>query len=114
MLSAAAYEKSFRVSPLGFVEHEFENDVVRAGLLFSMACARSSTATRISTSIPGAVGCAATWPRCAWAVRLRLADALVADIRQHGGTVRTAAEPRSILVDGGHAVGVELTSGERI
>jgi phytoene dehydrogenase-like protein len=44
----------------------------------------------------------------------RLAKALVADIQQHGGTVRTSAEPRSILVRGGRACGVELATGERI
>jgi phytoene dehydrogenase-like protein len=44
----------------------------------------------------------------------RLADALVADIRQHGGIVRTATVPRSILVRDSRACGVELTSGERI
>jgi hypothetical protein len=44
----------------------------------------------------------------------RLAEALVTDIRQHGGSVRTSVEPRSILVRDGRAYGVELTSGERI
>jgi phytoene dehydrogenase-like protein len=44
----------------------------------------------------------------------RLAEALAADIRRHGGTVRTSAEPRSILVRNGRACGVELPSGERI
>ena len=38
----------------------------------------------------------------------------MADIRQHGGEVRTGAEPRAILVHGGRVRGIELTTGERI
>jgi phytoene dehydrogenase-like protein len=44
----------------------------------------------------------------------RLAEALVADVRAHGGEVGTGAELKAILTRAGRAVGVELTTGERI
>ena len=44
----------------------------------------------------------------------RLAEALVADIREHGGEVRTGVEIRAILMRNGRAAGVELATGERI
>ena len=44
----------------------------------------------------------------------RLADALLTDIREHGGEVLTGAEPRRILLRNGRAVGIELDDGRRI
>ena len=70
-----------------------------------------------STEQHGPNGLIGTDAICAEVVAKRtgeLAEALVADIREHGGEVRTSAEPRAILVHGGRACGVELTSGERI
>ncbi len=43
-----------------------------------------------------------------------LVEALAELLAEQGGEVRTQAEVRRILVEGGRAVGVELTSGERI
>jgi phytoene dehydrogenase-like protein len=44
----------------------------------------------------------------------RLAEALVADIVEHGGAVRTGVELKGILTRQGKAVGVELANGERL
>ena len=44
----------------------------------------------------------------------RLAEALVEDIREHGGEIRLGVQPRAILTRAGRAIGVELASGERI
>ena len=44
----------------------------------------------------------------------KLAEALAADIREHGGEIATGTEPKAILVRQGKAVGVELRSGQRI
>jgi len=44
----------------------------------------------------------------------RLAEALLADIRQHGGEVLTGVELSRILLRGGRAVGIELAGGRRI
>jgi phytoene dehydrogenase-like protein len=43
-----------------------------------------------------------------------LARGLVADITEHGGQIRCGVELGRILLRGGRAVGVELTSGEQI
>ncbi|HEY6032456.1 MAG TPA: NAD(P)/FAD-dependent oxidoreductase [Gaiellaceae bacterium] len=44
----------------------------------------------------------------------RLADALVALIREHGGVCETGAEVERVLVQGGRAVGVRTVSGETV
>src|SRR5262249_39102350 len=41
-------------------------------------------------------------------------EALIADIREHGGEIRTGVEPKAILTRSGRAIGVELDDGERI
>ena len=43
-----------------------------------------------------------------------LARGLVADVTEHGGEIRCGVELRRILVRNGHAIGVELTTGEQI
>jgi len=102
------------LSPLEFVQREFENDVVRAGLLFFNGLREVDLRQRgFGHSIPALLAADHMAQMCLGG-SARLAEALVADIRRHGGTVRTSAEPRSILVLNGRACGVELTSGERI
>jgi phytoene dehydrogenase-like protein len=44
----------------------------------------------------------------------RLAEALVADVREHGGEVMLTVEPLALLRRGERVVGVELANGERI
>src|SRR5262249_50249441 len=44
----------------------------------------------------------------------RLAEALVHDIQEHHGEIRTGVEPKAILTRHGKAVGVELATGERL
>src|SRR5262249_12383282 len=45
---------------------------------------------------------------------IRMAEALVADVRDHGGEIRNGIELKAILTRKGRAIGVELASGERI
>src|SRR5206468_12864531 len=45
---------------------------------------------------------------------VKLAEALISDIREHGGEVRCGVTLRAILTRNGRAVGVELNDGERI
>jgi phytoene dehydrogenase-like protein len=101
-------------SPLEFVREEFENDVVRAGLLFFNGLREIDLRLRgFGHAIPALLASRHKAQMCLGG-SARLAEALVADIREHGGEVRTGAEPWAILVRDGRAAGVELADGERL
>jgi len=102
------------LSPLVFVAQEFENDVVRAGLLFFNGLREVDLRQKgFGHSIPALLASDHMAQMCLGGSS-RLAEALVADIREHGGEVRTSSEPRAILTQANRASGVELISGERI
>ncbi len=102
------------LTPLEFVAREFENDVVRAGLLFFNGLREIDLRLRgFGHAIPALLAGQPKAQMCLGG-SARLAEALVRDIRAHGGEVRTGAEPRAVLVRAGRAVGVELAGGERI
>ncbi len=100
------------LSPLEFVEREFEHPVVRAGLLFfnglrevDLRCAGFGHHIPMLLASPGkaqmCVGGSAA-----------LARALVSAVEKTGGVVRLGVEPRRILIEKGKAVGVETKGGE--
>jgi phytoene dehydrogenase-like protein len=102
------------LSPLEFVEREFANDTVRAGLLFFNGLREVDLRQRgFGHSIPSLLASDHMAQMCVGG-SARLAQALIEDIRDHGGEVRISAEPHSILFRSGKACGVELTSGERL
>jgi len=102
------------LSPLEFVEREFENDVVRAGLLFFNGLREVDLRQQgFGHSIPALLASDRMAQMCVGG-SARLAEALVNDIREHGGEVRTSARLSSILVSAGRVCGVELASGERV
>jgi phytoene dehydrogenase-like protein len=102
------------LSPLEFVEREFENDVVRAGLLFFNGLREVDLRLKgFGHSIPALLAGRHKAQLCLGG-SARLAEALVADVREHGGEVRCGVSLRAILTRGGRAVGVELQDGERI
>jgi phytoene dehydrogenase-like protein len=102
------------LSPLQFVEQEFEHDIVRAGLLFFNGL------REIDPRLPGfghAIPALLAGRHKAQMCRggsARLAEALVRDITAHGGAVRTGVRLKAILTREGRAVGVELDGGERL
>jgi phytoene dehydrogenase-like protein len=101
-------------SPLQFVEEEFENDVVRAGLLFFNGLREiDPRVSGFGHSIPALLAGPRKAQLCLGG-SARLAEALVAVIREHRGEVRTGVEVRAILCRRGRAAGVELAGGERI
>ena len=102
------------LSPIEFVQREFQNDAVRAGLLFFNGLREIDLRLPgFGHSIPALLAGAHRAQMCIGG-SARLAEALVADIREHGGEVRTSVELRVILTHNGRATGVELASGERI
>lgn len=102
------------LSPLEFVRREFESDVVRAGLLFFNGLREVDLRLPgFGHSIPSLLARKHTAQMCRGG-SAKLAEALLADIREHGGEIRTAVELKSILLRNGRAEGVELRTGERI
>lgn len=102
------------LSPLEFVEREFQHDVIRAGLLFFNGLREVDLRLPgFGHSIPALLAGRHKAQMCVGG-SARLSEALAADIREHGGEIHTGASLRAILTRGGRAVGVELTSGERI
>jgi phytoene dehydrogenase-like protein len=102
------------LSPLEFVRREFESDVVRAGLLFFNGLREIDPRLKgFGHAIPALLAGRHKAQMCLGG-SARLAEALVRDIREHGGEVRTGAGPRAVLVEGGRAAGVELAGGERL
>lgn len=102
------------LSPLEFVTSHFENDTVRAGLLFFNGLREVDLRLRgFGHSIPALL---ASRPMAQMAIggTANLAEGLLADITQHGGQVRCGVELRRILVQNGRASGVELATGEQI
>ena len=100
------------LSPLDFVEREFEHPVIQAGLLFfnglrevDLRCKGFghhiamllATAGKAQMSRGGAAA---------------LARALVRAVTESGGNVQLQAVPKKILVENGRAVGVETVDGD--
>jgi phytoene dehydrogenase-like protein len=101
-------------SPLEFVQREFENDVVRAGLLFFNGLREVDLRLKgFGHSIPSLLASRRKAQMCLGGSS-KLAQALIADIEEHGGEVRTGVNITSILMRDGKACGVQLDSGERL
>src|SRR5438477_12755633 len=102
------------LSPLEFVEREFENDIVRAGLLFFNGLREVDLRLKgFGHSIPALLA-SRHMAQMAVGGTASLAHGLVADITRHGGELRCGIELRRILVRNGRASGVELTTGEQL
>lgn len=102
------------LSPLEFVRREFEHPAVRAGLLFFNGLREVDLRLPgFGHSIPALIASKRKAQMCLGGAA-RLAEALIADLREHGGEVMVNAEPRSILMRNGQAAGVELMNGGRI
>ena len=102
------------LSPLEFVGQEFQNDVIRAGLLFFNGLREVDLRLKgFGHSIPALLAGQHMAQMCRGG-SAKLAQALAADIREHGGEIVTKVEPHSILLQQRKAMGVELKSGERI
>jgi phytoene dehydrogenase-like protein len=100
------------LSPLEFVESEFEHPVVRAGLLFFNGLREVDLRTPgFGHHVPALLASRHKAQMCIGG-SANLANALVAAIVQSGGEVRLNTTPRKIHVENGRAVGVETEEGD--
>lgn len=103
-----------KLSPIEFVTREFQDDTVRAGLLFFNGL------REVDLRLPGfghAIPALLASPHKAQMClggAAALAHALVRDIEEHGGEIRCDIELKRIIVESGQAAGIELETGERI
>jgi len=101
-------------TPLDFVREEFENDFVRAGMLFFNGMREIDLrAPGFGHSMAAILALRHKAQMCLGG-SARLAEAMVEDIREHGGEIRTGVGLKAILTRNGRAIGVELDNGERI
>jgi phytoene dehydrogenase-like protein len=102
------------LSPLEFVEREFEHPVVKAGLLFFNGLREVDLRLRgFGHHIPALLASPAKAQLCLGGAA-RLADSLAAAVRDSGGEIRTSCEPRRIVVERGRVTGVETRQGEML
>jgi phytoene dehydrogenase-like protein len=102
------------LSPLQFVEQEFEHPAIKAGLLFFNGL------REVDLRLPGFghhIAALLASPAKAQMSRggsAALARALEAAVREAGGEIRLMTEPTRILIEGGRAAGIETAEGEVI
>jgi phytoene dehydrogenase-like protein len=102
------------LSPLEFVQREFEHPVVKAGLLFFNGLREVDLRLRgFGHHIPALLASPAKAQMCIGGAA-RLADALAAAVRESRGEIRTSSAPKRIVMERGRVIGVETAEGELI
>jgi phytoene dehydrogenase-like protein len=102
------------LSPLQFVEQEFEHPTIKAGLLFFNGL------REVDLRLPGFghhIASLLASPAKAQMSRggsAALARALEQAVRESGGEIMLMTEPKRIVVEGGRAIAVETQEGELI
>ena len=102
------------LSPLEFVQREFEHPTVRAGLLFFNGLREVDLRVRGFGHHIAALLASPAKAQMSRGGTAALARALEAASRAARGEFRLMTEPRRIVVEGGRAIGVETTDGEFI
>lgn len=103
-----------RLSPLEFVQREFEDPAVQAGMLFFNGLREVDLRQPgFGHHIPALLASDAMAQMCVGGSK-QLANALAASVRESGGEVRLGTPLRRIVVENGRAVAVETDDGERI
>ena len=102
------------LSPHEFVLKYFEHPAIQAGLLFFNGLREVDLRAKgLGHHIPALLASPTKAQLCRGG-SIRLAQALIAALREAGGEIRTGVEPREILVERGRAVGIATTAGETI
>jgi phytoene dehydrogenase-like protein len=102
------------LSPLEFVEQEFEHPTIKAGLLFFNGLREVDLRLKGFGHHIGALIASPAKAQMARGGSAVLARALEAAVRETGGEIALATEPKRILVGGGRAIGIETRDGEII
>ena len=102
------------LSPLEFVQREFEHTTVQAGLLFFNGLREVDLRERGFGHHIAALIASPAKAQMSRGGSAALARALVAAVRATGGDVRLATEPARIVVENGRALGIETRDGEVI
>jgi phytoene dehydrogenase-like protein len=101
------------LSPLEFVDREFENDTIKAGLLFFNGLREVDLRQKgFGHSIPALLASPHKAQMCVGG-SAALARGLCTDVIEHGGRILTGAPLRRLLVDNGRVAGVECQDGRR-
>src|SRR5882724_4707254 len=102
------------LSPLEFVQQEFEHPTVRAGLLFFNGLREVDLRVRGFGHHIAALLASPAKAQMSRGGAAALARALEAAVRESGGDIRLMTEPARIIVENGRAAGVETAEGEGI
>src|SRR6478736_8374525 len=102
------------LSPLEFVQREFEHPTVQAGLLFFNGLREVDLRVRGFGHHIAALLASPAKAQMSRGGTAALARALEAAVRESGGEFRVMMEPKRIVVEGGRTVGVETAEGEFI
>lgn len=102
------------LSPLEFVQREFEHPTIKAGLLFFNGLREVDLRVRgFGHHIPALLASPAK-AQMSRGGSAALARALEAAVREAGGEIRTMVAPKRLLVENGRVVGIETSDGEDI
>jgi phytoene dehydrogenase-like protein len=102
------------LSPLEFVQQEFENPTIQAGLLFFNGLREVDLRVRGFGHHIAALLAQPSKAQMSLGGSATLARALESAVREAGGVIRTMTTPRRIIVENNRAVGVETAVGEVI
>ena len=102
------------LSPLEFVQREFENPTVMAGLLFFNGLREVDMRVRGFGHHIAALIASPAKAQMSRGGSAALARALEAAVRASGGDIRLLTEPARIVVESGRAIGIETREGEMI
>ena len=100
------------LSPLEFIAREFENDTIRAGLLFFNGLREIDLRQPgFGHAIPALLASPARAQMCEGG-SVNLARALINDIKEHSGEIRCCTEIKQIRTKNNAVNGIELSNGE--
>jgi len=102
------------LSPLEFVQREFDNPTVMAGLLFFNGLREVDMRVRGFGHHIAALIASPAKAQMSRGGSAAVARALESAVRESGGVIRLMTEPARIAVEGGRAIGVETRDGEMI